>query len=26
MEILPVGTEFFHADENTDVTKLVVAF
>jgi len=26
MEILPVGAEFFHADERADITKQIVAF
>jgi hypothetical protein len=26
MKICPVGTELFHADERTDMTKLTVAF
>jgi len=26
MKILPVGDEFFHADGQTDMTKLIVAF
>jgi len=26
MKILPVGAEFLHAGEQTDVTKLVIAF
>jgi len=26
MKICPVGAEFFHADGQTDMTKLVVAF
>jgi len=26
MKILPVGTELFHADGQTDMTKLIVAF
>jgi len=26
MKILPVGTELFHADGQTDMTKTIVAF
>ena len=26
MKICPVGAELFHADERTDITKLMVAF
>jgi hypothetical protein len=26
MKICPVGTELFYADEQTDMTKLIVAF
>ena len=26
MKIHPVGTEFYHADRQTDMTKLIVAF
>ena len=26
MKIRPVRAEFFHADEQTDMTKLIVAF
>jgi hypothetical protein len=26
MKIFPVGAELFHADERTDMTKLIVAF
>jgi hypothetical protein len=26
MKILPVGAELFHADRQTDMTKLIVAF
>jgi len=26
VKICPVGPEFFHADRQTDVTKLIVAF
>jgi hypothetical protein len=26
MKIRPVGAEFFHADRQTDKTKLIVAF
>ena len=26
MKIHPVGTELFHADRRTDMTKLIVAF
>jgi len=26
MKIRPVGAEFFHADRQTDVTKLIVVF
>jgi hypothetical protein len=26
MKILPVGTELFHADRRTDMTKLIVTF
>jgi len=26
MKICPVGAELFHADQRTDMTKLIVAF
>ena len=26
MKISPIGAEFFHADKQTDMTKLIVAF
>jgi hypothetical protein len=26
MKIIPMGTEFFHVDGQTDMTKLIVAF
>jgi hypothetical protein len=26
MKVLPVGTELFHADGQTDITKLIAAF